>query len=242
MKGTEAMTFDIAAFAAHPDDAEIFCGGTLARMVKKGYRAAIVDMTSGGRGTKGSENLRKEESEQARKVLGVHHREQAGIPDTEVLVTLENRNRLIEILRRLRPRVVITSYWEGRHPDHCNTSRLVYEASYFAGLKNYDADGEPHRPHKIIYAVRHREFTAPSFVADITDEMEQKIESLKCYSSQFGGDDGGMFGPRGESVYDRIRTYASFCGAMIYKKYGEAFYIKEAIEIDDLLQMKVPSL
>jgi bacillithiol biosynthesis deacetylase BshB1 len=236
------MSFDIAAFAAHPDDAEIFCGGTLARMVKKGYKVAIVDLTNGGKGTKGSESLRKEESECSRKVLGVQHREQAGIPDTEVIVTLENRNRLIEIMRRLKPRVVITSYWEGRHPDHCNTSRLVYDASYFAGLKNYDAEGEAHRPHKIMYAIRHREFITPSFVVDITDEMDQKIDSLKCYSSQFGVDENGKFGPRGETIYERIRTYASICGAMIYRKFGEAFFIKETIEIEDIVDMKVPSL
>jgi N-acetylglucosamine malate deacetylase 1 len=237
------MSYDIVVFAAHPDDAELFCGGTVVKMVKKGYRAAIVDLTAGEMGTRGTPEIRAREADCARAVLGAHHRENAGIKDTEVIVSLENRNRLIEIIRRLRPRMVITSYAEGRHPDHCNTSRLVYDACFFSGLKNYPMAGEATRPHKILYAVRHREYVTPSFIVDISEEFDKKIESIRCYSSQFlKRVEERADLPSTTTIFERIRSFASFCGTLIGKSYGEAFYIKEAMEIDDPLTLSVPSI
>jgi N-acetylglucosamine malate deacetylase 1 len=237
------MSFDIVVFAAHPDDAELFCGGTLVKMVKKGYSAAIVDLTAGEMGTRGTPEIRAREADCARTVLGVGHRENAGIRDTEVIVSLENRNRLIEIIRRLKPRMVITSYGEGRHPDHCAASRLVYDACFFSGLKNYPLDGDATRPHKILYAVRHKEYVPPSFIIDISEELDTKLESLRCYGSQFPDRSGEQPGhPATNPVFERIRTFASFCGTLIGKKYGEAFFTKEAMEIDDPLKLTVPSI
>lgn len=234
-----SFVFDVVAFAAHPDDAELFCGGTLIKMVKKGYKAGIVDLTMGERGTRGTSEIRAKEAEDAKAILGISHRENASIADTEVLPTLENRNRIIEILRRLRPRIIIVPYLEGRHPDHVNTSKLLYDASFFSGLKNYPLPGEPVRPFKIFYAIRHKEFAQPSFVVDITDEFEKKIASVSCYKSQFGDNIAGS--PKISSVFNRITNFAEFCGTLIGKKYAEAFFIRESIEIDDPIKMTVPT-
>jgi N-acetylglucosamine malate deacetylase 1 len=236
-----SVTYDLVAFGAHPDDVEIFCGGTIIKMVEKGYRVAIVDLTEGEMGTRGSREIRAEEARAAQAVMGVHHRENLGIPDTQVLVNLENRDLVIEVIRRLRPRAVITSYWEGRHPDHGNGSRLVYDACFFGGLKNYPLPGEAFRPHKLFYTIRHREYMQPSFVTDITGQFKTKLEAVRAYRSQFpDSTDEERFTPH--YITERLRDFASFCGTHIGRKYGEAFFIKEAIEIDDPLAMTVPSL
>ncbi len=176
-------------------------------------------------------------------MLGIHHRENVGIPDTEILVSLENRNRIIEVLRRLRPRVVIAPYGEGRHPDHYHASTLIYEACFYSGLKNYPLPGEPSRPYKILYAIRHKEFFTPSFVVDITEEFEKKLEALRCYRSQFlGREEDSEASPATTTVFERITGFAHFCGVLISRKYGEAFFIKETMEIDDPVKMTVASL
>jgi len=232
------MSYDLAAFGAHPDDVEIFCGGTLIKMVKKGYRVAMVDLTEGELGTRGSKEIRAREAKAAQEAMGAQHRENLGIPDTQVLVSIENRNKIIEVLRRLRPRVVITSFWEGRHPDHSNGSRLVYDACFFSGLKNYPLPGEAFRPHKIMYTIRHREYMQPSFVTDITGQFDDKVRAIACYSSQFPAPGENA----DHSIYERLRDFASFCGTLIGKRYGEAFHLKETIEIDDPLGMTVASM
>jgi N-acetylglucosamine malate deacetylase 1 len=243
LKELTYMSFDLVAFGPHPDDAELFCGGTLARMVKKGYRAAIVDLTRGERGTRGDAETRQREAACAAKVLGVHHRENAEIPDTEILVTLENRNRLIQIIRRLSPRLVVAPYFEGRHPDHVNASKLVYDACFYSGLKNYPLPGEATRPYKLLYAIRHKEYFPPSFVVDITAEFDTKIEAVKCYSSQFlDRQEDREDLPSTTTLFERISSFASFCGVLIAKRYGEAFYMKEIFEVDDPLKLTVASI
>ncbi|MDQ7825490.1 MAG: bacillithiol biosynthesis deacetylase BshB1 [Candidatus Eremiobacteraeota bacterium] len=232
------MAYDVVAIAAHPDDAEIICGGTLVKMVKKGYQVAIVDLTRGERGTRGTPEVRADESEEARRVMGVHHRENLAITDTEIMPTIEERNRLIAVIRRLRPRLVIAPYFEGRHPDHVQASRLVYDACFFSGLRNYPLPGEPARPHKILYALRHKEFVEPRLVIDITGEFQTKLAALRCHRSQFPAPEGTP--PHG--IYERVTTFAAFCGGLIGKKYAEAFYTREAVEVDDPLTLTVPSM
>lgn len=236
------MELDVLAFAAHRDDTEITCGGTLIKMADLGYKVGAVDLTQGEKGTRGSAKERAAESEAASKVMGLVHRENLNLPDAMVEVSYENKLKVADAIRRLKPRVIIASYWEGRHPDHYNASRLATEASFLAGLKKLEIGGEPHRPFKIIYTMPFQGFNKPSFIVDITDQFKRKMEAIKCYKSQFlVQDEGGIF-PPWEDLYDRFYSYFHYCGTLIFKKYGEAFIVKEAMEIEDIVKMPVRSV
>jgi bacillithiol biosynthesis deacetylase BshB1 len=163
--------FDLAAVCAHPDDAELIMGGTIARETGRGRRVALVDLTRGESGSRGTPETRAAEAAEAARILGVAHRESLGLPDAGLAVVPEQKDPLVAVLRRLRPQVVLLQHWEQRHPDHAAASRLVYDACFLAGLRNYRSDlGPPHRPRKLIYAVTMTEATevAPTFVVDIT--------------------------------------------------------------------------
>src|SRR5882757_7584234 len=171
------MTLDLLAIAAHPDDVEQTCGGTLLRMREAGYRTGIIDLTAGDMGTRGTPEIRVAESQAAAKILKVSHRENLRFPDARLENSMAGRMTLAQRLRELRPRTVILPYWEGRHPDHYRTAELGYEACFLAGLKKIDPYTEPHRPYKIIYASIYANVT-PSFVVDISQHFEKRMESL----------------------------------------------------------------
>jgi bacillithiol biosynthesis deacetylase BshB1 len=161
--------FDIAAVCAHPDDAELVMGGTIAREAARGRRVAIVDLTRGESGSRGTPETRAAEADAAARILGVAHRESLGLPDARLSVVPEHKDPLVEAIRRLRPRVVLLQHWEQRHPDHANASRIVYEASFLAGLRNYRSDlGPAFRPTKLVYALRVTEASEgrPTLVVD----------------------------------------------------------------------------
>jgi len=157
---------DVLAIAAHPDDVEQTCGGTLLRMAEAGYSTGIIDMTAGDMGTRGSPEIRVEESEAAAKILGVTHRENLHFPDARLENSMAGRMTVAHRIRELRPKTVILPYWTGRHPDHYRASEIGYEACFLAGLRKIDQYTEPHRPHKIIYSSIYANVT-PSFVLDI---------------------------------------------------------------------------
>ncbi|MCX7920246.1 MAG: bacillithiol biosynthesis deacetylase BshB1 [bacterium] len=240
---SDKTTLDVLAVSAHRDDTEITCGGTLIKMVDKGYTVGIVDLTQGEMGTRGSAKLRAEEAAVAAKIMGVSVRENLELPDARVENSYENKLKLVHLIRRYRPKVVILPYWKGRHPDHYTTPKLAYEACYLSGLKKLDTGAEPHRPFKIIYATMYFQDIRPSFLVDITDQFARKIEAVKAYKSQFEDIRPGEEVPFTRTdVFDVMRIRARHYGLLIQKIYAEPFFVNEQIEIDDIVQMPVRSI
>lgn len=240
-----APSVDILAIAAHRDDVELTCGGTLARMAAAGHRTGILDLTEGERGTDGSADLRGEEAARAARVLGVVARRNAGLPDAGLENTAETRLIVSRYIRAFRPRVVILPFTSGRHPDHRIASQLGYDACFLSGLGKLPLPGDPHRPHKLLYTLAYREDPVkPTFVVDITGEMEQKMEAIRCYSSQFDGKTwGGEVYPGGDrSLYEQVRVHAARAGSLIRRAYGEPFHTVETMEASDLLALAVRSI
>ena len=190
---------DILAIAAHRDDVEQTCGGTLLAMHARGWRTGILDLTQGESGTRGTAAEREAEAIAAAQLLSVAHREALNLPDGNVENTLPNRLKIAAVLRRLRPRVVILPYWQGRHPDHYTTATLGYEACFISGLAKMDLPGEPHRPYKILYASLYAD-VRPSFVVDITPHIGQRYQALAAYRSQYASQSAG------DSIFVRDRA------------------------------------
>ena len=183
-KPVSSNPVDILAIAAHRDDVEQTCGGTLLAMHARGWRTGILDLTQGESGTRGTADRAPRRSRAAARILNVGHREALDLPDGNVENTQPNRLKIAAVLRRLRPRVVILPYWQGRHPDHYTTATLGYEACFASGLAKLDIPGAPHRPYKILYASLYAD-VRPSFVVDITPHIEQRLKSLLAYRSQY---------------------------------------------------------
>lgn len=229
---------DLLAIAAHPDDVEQTCGGTLIKMAEAGYRTGVLDLTAGEMGTRGSPERRLEEAEAAGREMLVGWRGNLRLPDARLENTLAARLALAGEIRRLRPRVVIAPYWEARHPDHYRAGELAYEGCFLAGLKKLDAASEPFRPFKMIYASLYANVT-PSFVVDISAQFERRMAALFRYESQYGGE-GGDF-PGREEIRERHAAVARFYGNLIGVRYGEPFVVKEALRIDDVVGLGVRS-
>ena len=227
---------DILAVGAHRDDCEIMAGGTLLKCVEKGYKVGILDLTQGEMGTRGSAEIREQEAKCAACKMGVIHRENLELPDTRVEVNFENRLKLIEVFRRLKPELVMAPYWDQRHPDHNHTSMLVQEASFYSGLKKYKVEGEPHRPKKILYYLPHKFGLMPSFFVDISDYFQKKMEVIKCYFSQFVDIEADMhLTPYLKGVMERIEYYNGYFGKVIKSDYAEGFICKEPILVNDIM-------
>src|SRR5712671_6830861 len=232
---------DILAIAAHRDDVELTCGGTLIKAAKRGQRTAIVDLTQGEMGTRGSAALRAQEASNAAEVLGVSARETLGLPDAGIENSPATREALARVIRRFRPRVVIAPASDGRHPDHRVTAGLVRDACFVAGLAKIAPEVPKHRPHKVLHSLTYRQdFVRPSFVVDITDEFEQKLAAVRCYGSQFDGEiQAGEVFPNGESLYDIITHYAATYGSLIRTRYGEPYLTTEMMRVDDVAALEV---
>jgi bacillithiol biosynthesis deacetylase BshB1 len=237
-----AAAVDILAIAAHRDDVEQTCGGTLLRMQSKGLLTAILDLTQGEAGTRGSAAERAEEAAAAARILGVSWRDALDLPDGRVENNYENRLKIVRVLRELRPRVVILPYWQGRHPDHSTTATLGYEACFLAGLARVDTGAPPHRPFKILYASLYAD-VRPSFIVDISPFVEQRLESLLAYRSQYGTQTqgSGLFVPAGE-IRERTLAEARHYGLLAGVRYGEPFVQKEVGLVDDLMLVPVASM
>jgi bacillithiol biosynthesis deacetylase BshB1 len=234
---------DLLAIAPHPDDAELLCGGTLIRAADAGYRTGILDLTAGEMGSYGSPEQRKSESERAAGILGLTIRRTLGLPDARISNDEESRERLAQAIRELRPRTVILSYFEGRHPDHRVAAELGYDACYLAGLKNYPVSGEPHRPNKVLYALAYREHARkPTFVVNISGVFERKLEAIRCYGSQFDGVAAlGELFPADVPLYDLVRIQDARYGSLIRAAYGEPFFTRETLQVDDVVALPVSS-
>jgi bacillithiol biosynthesis deacetylase BshB1 len=240
----EAAEFraDVLAIAAHRDDVEQTCGGTLLRMAARGLRTAILDLTRGESGTRGTAEDRAREADEAARILGVGWRQALSMPDGAIENTYENRLEIARVLRLLRPRVVILPYWQARHPDHATVGTLGYDACFLAGLKKIDTGAEPHRPFKIVYASLYAD-VRPSFVVDITPFIEQRHQSLMAYKSQYANQATGsaLFVPE-EEIRERTFAEARHYGLLAGVKYGEPFVQREVGLVDDLTLVPVQSI
>ena len=233
---------DVLAIAAHRDDVEQTCGGTLLRMASRGLRTAILDLTQGEAGTRGSAEDRANEAAEAARILGVGWRQALDLPDGAVENTLENRLKIVRVLRLVRPRVVILPYWQARHPDHAITAALGYDACFLSGLAKVETGSDPHRPFKIVYASLYAD-VRPSFVVDITPFIEQRHAALMAYRSQYANQaaGGGLFVPE-EEIRERTLAEARHYGLLAGVRYGEPFVQKEVGLVDDLTLVPVQSI
>ena len=240
-----SQPIDIMAIAAHRDDVEQTCGGTLLVMNARGWRTGILDLTQGESGTRGTAADRAAEASEAAKILNVTHREALDLPDGNVQNSYENRLKIATVLRRLRPRVVILPYWQGRHPDHYTSAALGYEACFVSGLAKVETPGETqpaHRPYKILYASLYAD-VRPSFVVDITPFAEQRLQSLLAYRSQYASQSqgSGLFVPEDE-IRERTLAEARHYGLLAGVRYAEPFVQKEVGLVEDLMHLPVQSI
>jgi bacillithiol biosynthesis deacetylase BshB1 len=235
---------DLLAIFAHRDDAELGCGGTLAKAARNGYNVGILDLTQGEMGTRGSAEIRAAEAQRAAKVLGASVRENLELPDAGIVNEPATREKLARAIRRLQPKVVIAPALEGRHPDHRTAAQLVRDACFVSGLSKVAPDTPKYRPLKILHCMTYRQdYVRPSFIVDVSDDFEKKLESVRCYASQFEGvTQAGEVYPNGEPLEDVVRHYGAYYGTLIRKRYGEPFYTTEMTEIDDVLAMQVSTL
>ncbi|MBD3170784.1 MAG: bacillithiol biosynthesis deacetylase BshB1 [candidate division Zixibacteria bacterium] len=240
---SEAGKIDALFVGAHRDDVEITCGGTLRKLVEFGYKVAILDLTRGEMGSRGSAELREQEADCAAGVLGAYKRINLGLPDAFIENTAENRLKAVKIIRELQPYLLVLPYPEQRHPDHRKTPELIYDACHLAGLKKVDNDGlEPHRPGKILYSTSFLDIK-PSIVIDITEQIEKKLEAVACYQSQFKPDPNEVVVyPPAFDIFEFIKNDALKYGYKIRTKYAEPFVIKEAVKVDDPMKLDVPSI
>jgi N-acetylglucosamine malate deacetylase 1 len=265
---TNSDSLDLLALAAHRDDVEQTCGGTLLKMAERGYRTGILDLTQGEAGTRGTAEDRAREAADAARILKVSWREALDIPDGRVENTWENRLKVVRVLRQARPRVLILPYWEGRHPDHYTASVLGYEAAFLSGLAKLNLGSQPsagssqqstvsspespgghdentlapHRPFKIIYASLYRD-VRPTFVVDITDQFESRLASLMAYKSQFTDQQAGSgIFPAQAEIRARVESMARFYGMLGGVTYAEPFVQKEVGLVDDVTTIPVKSI
>ena len=233
---------DLLAIAPHRDDAELTCGGTLIRAVDAGHAVGILDLTQGEMGTRGSAALRATEAESAARVMGLAVRENLGLPDAGILNDDTTRAQLVQMLRRLRPRVVIAPASRGRHPDHRRAAELVRDACFLAGLAKFaPGDAPAFRPFKLVHAITYREdLLKPTFVVDVSEQFARKLDAIRCYASQFDGAiQAGEVYPNGESLYEIVTHQAAHYGSRIRVRYGEPFYTDETMRVDDVTTLGV---
>jgi len=238
------MNLDLLAIAAHPDDVELTCGGTLLKMTEAGYATGILDLTRGEMGSRGDVETRRREAAAAARVLRVKWRENLGLPDARLAADEKSKLGVAGAIRTLRPRCVILPYWEARHPDHYTASKIGYEGCFLAGLKRLALDGEPFRPFKILYSTAYARIR-PSFVVDITQQFERRGRAIACYSSQFRP----TRAARRSRVHlpldrltDQMELLARYYGEMIGVRYGEPFLVKELLQVEDVVRLPVRSI
>lgn len=231
------MKLDVLAFSAHPDDIELAAAGTLIKLVSQGYKVGIVDMTNGEFGTRGTPAARRKEAQEAARIIGASAREFLGIPDGHVTVSRENHHKVMRMLRKYKPNIVMTHYWRARHPDHVATSQLVTEACYLSGLAKMDTGQERHRPRRILY---HQVLydVIPSFLVDVSDFIEQRRKAIAAHKSQF-------YDPKSKapetrlshpSFLDDVESKLRFMGQLIGVRFAESFLTTDPVVIPDLVE------
>lgn len=238
------MKLDLLAIAAHPDDVELTCGGTMLKMAQLGYKTGILDLTAGEMGTRGTPKIRAKEATNAAKLLRVSWRDTLGVPDSDVQPTRQHKLNLAAVIRRLRPKTVILPYWEARHPDHYYASTLGYEGCFLAGLKQLPISGEAYRPFKILYSISYAD-VRPTFVVDISDQYEQRRKAILAFASQFRPK---KTEPQSkvhlaiDRLEEEMNQLARHYGQMIGVQYGEPFLQKELMQVEDIVKLEVRSI
>ncbi len=243
------MHLDLLAIAAHPDDVELTCGGTLLKMAQRGYKTGILDLTGGEMGTRGTPETRAKEAAKAAKLLRVKWRGTLGVPDSDVQPSRQHKLRLASVIRELRPKTVILPYWEARHPDHYHASTLGYEGCFLAGLKQLPIEGEAYRPFKILYSISYAD-VRPTFVVDISAQYEQRRKAILAFASQFRPQK--RESPKSyrkhqvflaiDRLEDQMNQLARRYGEMIGVRYGEPFLQKELMRVEDVVKLEVRSI
>jgi bacillithiol biosynthesis deacetylase BshB1 len=240
MSTTESITLDVLAVAAHPDDADLGCGGTLLKMHSLGYKTGVLDISAGEMGTRGTPEIRAGEAQDAARVLGLSVRENLKLPDAHVTCDDQSRTAMVRIIRKYKPKIILTHHWDEPHPDHVNTSKIVQEASFLAGLYRYDEEAGQgrHRPSGVAYYIFTRR-AQPSFIVNISEFAAEKLRAIKCHRSQ-------LYDPSSTEPASRISSESflrdaesrqRFFGALIGCEHGEAFIVKEALNIADPVEL-----
>lgn len=230
------MKLDILVFAAHPDDAELSMGGTIARFTSNGLKVGIADLTKAELSTRGNTTVRKKETDEASRILKLKVRENLGLPDGNISSTEVPLKKVVSIIRKYEPKIVFAPYLNDRHPDHIDASSLVKRAMFSSGLEKFktNLNGKsqpPYRPKKIFYYMQTYLFE-PSVIVDITEYFDIKMKSCRAYKSQFHNPElkkEDTFISKPEFL-DYVEARAKFYGFQIRKKFGEPFYCEEAIE------------
>jgi bacillithiol biosynthesis deacetylase BshB1 len=238
------MPFDLLAIAAHPDDVELTCGGTLLKMAQAGYATGILDLTRGEMGTRGDVETRRREAAAAARILRVRVRENLGLPDARLTADEDSKLAVARAIRSLRPHCVILPYWEARHPDHYTASQLAYEGCFLAGLKRVALAGEPFRPFKILYTTAYAH-VRPTFVVDITRQFDRRARAIACYGSQFRpkrADRKSKVHIPLDRLSGQMELLARHYGEMIGVRYGEPFLVKELMQVEDVVRLSVRSI
>lgn len=233
------MSVDLLAIMAHPDDAELLCAGTLAKAVDQGHSVGILDLTGGEAGSFGDPGTRATEAQNAARLLGVTTRHSAGLPDAALENTVAARKAVAEIIRELKPRTVILHWPDARHPDHRAASEIGRDACFLAGI------GGQHRPTKVLYALTYQEtHLKPTFVVDITQQMARKLDAILAFGSQFADkiSMGDVMGSETRPLREQILAHHAHYGSLIRRDYGEPFWTKETLSVEDVVGMDVRSL
>lgn len=257
-----AEQIDVLAIAAHPDDIEITAGGLMIKMARKGKKTGALDLTRGETGTFGTDQDRANEAAAAAKIMGLSYRSNLGLPDSALMPSHENRLKIAQVIRDTRPELVILPHWDQRHPDHRVAGEMAYDACFLSGLKKSALSGDPHRPRLIIYASYYRnlDFT---YVVDISDEFEQKLEAIAAYKSQFDSSPrlpqalehlmpGYTGAPAiegqnkifhlGYSVHDLVFVHSHDLGNRVGVKFAEGYTTKDLHLVDDPFVFKGKSI
>lgn len=233
---------DVIAFGTHPDDAEIGCGGTIIKLADAGLKVVIVDLVRGEMGTRGSAEVRTQESAASSKILGLHARENLELEDGNIDTKPEAKRKIAEAIRRWQPKAIFLPYWEDRHPDHANASRLIYESTFLSGLIRFETGQEAYRPTQLFYYMGWYEFE-PTFVVDITAQAERKMEAIYAFGTQFRPDT--ERGPQTRLTSPTtdwlIRSRMAHFGSHIRCKFGEGFLIRGRLEVENPLDLMFES-
>jgi N-acetylglucosamine malate deacetylase 1 len=240
---TRPVKLDVLAIGAHPDDVELACGGTIIKLVRQGKHVGLLDLTEGELGTRGSREIRAREARQAARVMGVTLRENLGLPDGNIEVNERNRAKLIRVIRRYRPEILLIHHWLERHPDHEHAHRLAREAWFYAGLQRLETSDRgrkqaPHRPGRFFSFMPSFEF-APTFVVDVSDEFPQRMEAVRAFRSQF-------YDPKSKEretvlsspgFFKRLEVRLAYFGDRVGVKYAEPFFGVDMVKVDDLFSL-----
>ena len=228
------MEIDVLAIGAHPDDIELIIGGTIAKLTDSGYQVVIADLTRGEMGSRGTPDIRHREAMKAAKLLDVSDRISLDLKDGKLENNFENRIEVVELIRRFRPKLVMTHYWDDLHPDHMTASRLIHEVMYPCGMPNFPANGEPYRPNEFLYFMGHWPFD-PSFIVDVSDYFDKKLDAIRCYQSQLHNENSNGWRTKisHPDFLETVSARARFYGEQIYKTYGEPFITKRPVPVSD---------